>query len=182
MNIFFLDEDPVLCAQAMTGTHVVKMILESAQLLCTAHRVLDGFPFKEKGRQVTYLMVDETSEGIFYKSTHPSHPCAVWVRESDENYRWLYRHFLALCQEYTSRYNKIHKTEEKLGVLLQTLPSNIGKGIFTSPAVVMPRQYMVEGDVPRSYRNYYEAEKLKREEDVLRYREVLKPAHFKTIQ
>lgn len=171
MNIFYLHEDPTISARAVMNKHVNKMIIESAQLLSTAHRVLDGYPEKN-GRWTSYKLRDPIREEILYKSTHFNHPSAVWVRESQDNYYWLYSHFLALCQEYRNRYGKIHETEHKLGHALKKYPDSLRKRGFTYPALVMPDQYKVESYV-QSYRNYYEAEKLKNSEDIQRYREVL---------
>ncbi len=78
MNIFYLDKDPVVAAQMMCDKHVVKMILESAQMLSTAHRVLDGDKKAD-------------SRGL-YKMVHKNHPCSKWVRECDANYEWLWNH------------------------------------------------------------------------------------------
>jgi hypothetical protein len=171
MNIFCLHEDPTISARAMTNKHVIVMVKESAQLLSTAHRVLDGYSEKN-GRWTSYRLRDPIREETLYKSTHFNHPCAIWVRESQDNYYWLYQHFLALCQEYRNRYGKIHEAEHKLGHALKRYPDNLRKRGFTYPALVMPDQYKVESYV-QSYRNYYEAEKLKNSEDIQRYREVL---------
>jgi hypothetical protein len=92
MNIFVTDLDPVACAQALDDKRVIKMILESAQMLSTAINVLGG-----KGP---------------YKTTHANHPCSVWARTSNANYYWLLNHFQALCDEYSSRYGKIHKCND----------------------------------------------------------------------
>jgi hypothetical protein len=91
MNIFYLDRDPIEAARLQCDRHVVKMILETAQLLSTAHNELDG------GQ-------------IAYKSTHKNHPSAVWARASAENYYWLQRHLGALGHEYFRRYGRVHKT------------------------------------------------------------------------
>ena len=88
MNIFYLHSDPVVAAQKQYNKHVVKMILESAQLLCSAHHMLDS-------------EID-----VPYKLTHKNHPSAVWTRQSKQNYAWLYFHMLALGDEYTKRYGK----------------------------------------------------------------------------
>jgi hypothetical protein len=171
MNIFYLHENPVISARAMTNKHIVKMVVESAQLLSTAHRVLDGVPEKN-GRWTTYRLTDTLREDVLYKSTYFNHPCAVWARESQDNYYWLYQHFLALCQEYRNRYGKIHEIEHKLGHTLKRYPDNLRKRGFTHPALAIPDQYKVDSYV-QSYRNYYEAEKLKNPEDIQRYKEVL---------
>ncbi len=111
MNIFYTDSDPKIAAQNMVDRHVVKMILESAQLLSTAHR-----------------LIDSESEDILYKSTHINHPSSIWTRENSANYDWLYEHFIALGEEYTHRYSRKHLTIEKLGEILKTTPKNINKG------------------------------------------------------
>mgnify|MGYP001191264200 CR=1 FL=1 len=87
MNIFYLSSCPEKAAQYQYNKHVVKMILESAQLLCTAHNLLDG-----------------SDADVPYKSTHKNHPSAVWARQSSANYSWLYFHMLALGEEYTKHY------------------------------------------------------------------------------
>jgi len=101
MNIFYLDKNTSVCASFTADRHVCKMIIEYAQLLSTAHFVLDG-------------------QQVGYKPTHKNHPCAVWVRQSTGNYDWLFDLFECLCREYTLRYGKHHKTSELLTVLWRT--------------------------------------------------------------
>lgn len=155
MNIFYLHQDAQTAAQAMTNKHVIKMILESAQLLSTAHHVLDGDLARDKD--------------LLYKPTHRNHPSAVWVRQSGEHYLWLYKHFLYLCEEYTNRYGKTHATFTKLAYTLSHMPHNIPYVGFTQPPCAMPDQYKVVNDSVASYRNYYVAEKLKIDEDIARF-------------
>lgn len=174
MNIFYLDHDPMVAAQAMTDKHVVKMILESAQLLCTAHRVLDGeavIQLSAAGRRLTRYS-HPTLDDVLYKSTHVNHPSGVWVRESKDNYLWLYRHFLALCSEYTKRYNKTHATYEKLGTILSSPPFNIASSSFTPIKLAMPVPYHLPDPV-EAYRYYYESEKLHNPSDTARYQQIL---------
>jgi hypothetical protein len=174
MNIFYLDNNPVVAAQAMTDKHVVKMILESAQLLCTAHRFLDGEPeiqLSANGRRLTRYS-HPTLDDVLYKSTHVNHPSGVWVRESKANYLWLYEHFLALCAEYTNRYNKVHATYEKLGQLLSTPPLAIAGSPFTPIKLAMPVPYHLPDPV-EAYRYYYESEKLSSPKDITRYNNIL---------
>ena len=134
MNIFVLDEDPTIAAQSQCDKHVVKMIVESAQMLSTAHRMLDGKlimkPSKSGKRMVKYYDLyegadDLEAELLYYKAVHHGHPCTVWTMESSENYKWHWEHFYALCKEYTYRYGKTHETENKLLWPLQSLPRNI---------------------------------------------------------
>lgn len=92
MNIFVTSDDPVECAQNLDDKRLVKMVLETAQLLSTAMHVM--------GRT-----------DAPYKKTHANHPCSIWTRASKGNYRWLENHFNALCNEYSLRYGKMHKCE-----------------------------------------------------------------------
>lgn len=91
MNIFVLDENPYRAAQSLCDIHINKMVLETAQLLCTY--------LNEKGITTPY------------KSTHINHPCNVWLRENDINVDWLCWYFGAITDEYRFRYNKNHKCQ-----------------------------------------------------------------------
>ena len=129
MNLFIINKDPILAAQEQCDKHVVKMIVESAQMLSTVHRMLDG---KETRRPSTsgktmakYFELPDERENILYRACHFNHPCTIWTRESIHNYRWHYLHFAALCDEYTYRYSKIHSTDTKLRKALEKLPDNI---------------------------------------------------------
>lgn len=141
MNIFILDNDPVECAKYHNDKHVVKMILETAQLLSTAHRLCES-PYAEQ----------------VYKATHKNHPCAVWVRESAENYSWTYRLFLALGEEYKFRYQKTHLSIDKLANILHNIPEGIPSIGKTLPAQAMPDDYKDENTV-LAYRKYYMGDK-----------------------
>ena len=101
MNIFFTDPNPVKAARNLDDKRVIKMILESAQMLCTA------------------LHFNKAANLAKYKSTHANHPSNVWVRATDKNYEWLLMHFEALCTEYTYRYGKIHASASLLADLKQ---------------------------------------------------------------
>ena len=151
MNIFYLHEDPKTCAEMHCDKHVVKMILEYAQLLSTAHRILDG---------------DEWADRVgLYKATHKNHPSAIWARESAGNYFWLNKLFQELCKEYTKRYNKIHGSKIRLGDYLYVLPSALNEGFegmetgLTEPPQCMDDYCKVEGNTIMAYRNYYIKEK-----------------------
>lgn len=157
MNIFALDQDPQQAAQWMVDKHVVKMILETAQLLSTAHRVLDGTQYTDKtktGRNVKRWRLPDDRETVLYSATHINHPSAVWCRANANNYRWLYIHFLALLDEYTYRYGKVHKCADML-TRLNTLPTHIPSGDLTPVTPAMPDEYKVPNDSVESYRNYY---------------------------
>lgn len=160
MNIFFLDKNPQVAAKMHCNKHVVKMILETAQLLSTAHRILDGELYidSSSGRKIKRWKLDSSRGTSLYKATHINHPSSQWVRESSENYKWLFRLFVNLCDEYTFRYNKQHKTE-LLKYHLIHLPDNIPEGQFTEPPQAMPGYCKVQGDSVQAYRNYYINEK-----------------------
>jgi hypothetical protein len=157
MNIFYLDTDPKICAQYHNDKHCVKMILEYAQLLSTAHRVLDGTlcnGISKTGRKQTRYVLPDDREPLLYSATHINHPSAVWVRQNKSNYDYLYQLFYWLCREYTHRYGKIHVTDEKLSEHLIQSPQNIGHSKFFAPTPAMPDDVKLS-DSLSSYRNYY---------------------------
>lgn len=160
MNIFYLSHNPVECAKFHVDRHTTKMVLEYAQLLSTAHRVLDGVELiglSDSGRKKKFWTLGDSRDYTLYKATHINHPSAVWARQSAENYLWLANMLIALCEEYTYRYGKIHKTERDglAYVLLKNIPHNIGNSGFTQPTPAMPDDVKVSGDSIKSYRNYY---------------------------
>lgn len=134
MNIFFLDFDTKKCAQYHCDKHVVKMILETAQLLCGVHWVI--------GSEAPY------------KLSHKNHPCAIWTRESLSNYLYLCDLGLELCKEYTYRYGKRHKSQDIIEWCLDNKP-NIPDLDFTSPPMAMGDEFKIGNNVIESYRNYY---------------------------
>ena len=141
MNIFVLSTNPQQAAEFHCDKHVVKMILETAQLLYCAHWITDP------------SVLDESA----YRKTHPNHPCAIWVRESTANYQWLCDLGLWLCHEYTYRYGKVHKTQchlEWLAVNTPALPE-IGATKFK---MAMPDHYKSDDPVV-AYQNYYIGDK-----------------------
>lgn len=135
MNIFVLHEDPKIAAQQQCDKHVVKMVLESAQLLCTA--------------------VNLTGGEAKYKVTHKNHPCSVWARSTKGNFNWLKVHALALCEEYTRRYNKRHKSQD---VIEAVSDATIPDGELESFVLTMPEQYKTDNPI-ESYREFYRREK-----------------------
>ena len=151
MNIFFLDKRPDDCAEMHCDKHVVKMILESAQMLSTAHRVLD----------------EDDAHPDLYKIAHKNHPSTIWTRSSKQHYDWLFRLFRMLSAEYSIRFGlindsrdvfKVHKTWDKLGKILEIAPKNIEDRGWVDPPQCMP-DYCKDDDVVRAYRNYYILEK-----------------------
>lgn len=158
MNVFYLDRDPKISAQMHCDKHVVKMIIEYAQLMSTAHRVLDGelyYGLTANGRKIKRWRLNSNMEGVLYKASHVNHPSAIWARSSNNNYNWLYCLFCALCDEYTFRYGKTHATDALLREVLATPPMNIPVGYKTQPPQAMPDDVKVEGDSLSAYKNYY---------------------------
>jgi hypothetical protein len=157
MNIFYLHTEPKICAQQHVDKHVVKMILEYAQLLSTTHRFLDGTEIlttSGAGRKVKRWKLPDERDEILYEATHIQHPSAIWTRHSNKNYEFLWQLFSCLLDEYTFRYEKIHATSRLLKPLV-ALPLQIPKAVFTQPTPAMPDEYEVADDSVASYRNYY---------------------------
>ena len=148
MNIFFLDFDVKKCAQYHCDKHVVKMILETAQLLCGVHHVTHQVPTKYPPS------TDQVNDQVPYKLSHRNHPCAIWTRESLSNYLYLCELGLELCKEYTYRYGKRHKSQDVIEWCLTNRP-NIHDIDFTTPPLAMGDEFKVGNDVIESYRNYY---------------------------
>jgi hypothetical protein len=157
MNIFVLDPDAATSARMMCDKHVVKMILESCQLLSTAHHVLDGDIVTTKGKKREYKTYSNGNMNIC-RCTMINHPCTIWTRETRANYLWLWKHAHALCKEYTRRYGKVHAMEKMLDEDLFLPPKNITKAKLTPFAQAMPEQYK-NSDAAIAYRNYYIHEK-----------------------
>jgi hypothetical protein len=160
VNIFYLSHDTEKCAEAHVDKHCVKMVLEYAQLLSTTHRFLDGtvsVNLTDSGRKKTVYSLHDKRDALLYSVTHINHPSAVWVRQSRDNYVWLWKLLDSLCKEYTYRYGKVHKVERD-GLLeaLRFVPSGISEHPkFTEPTPAMPDDVKVPNDSISSYRNYY---------------------------
>lgn len=139
MNIFILDKDIETCARFHCDQHVVKMILESAQMLCTA--------LNKKGFITPY------------KSTHVKHPCVLWAEESYENFNWLKHLAFALNAEYRYRFDKDtdHKSISAIHAISDIQFTNYG---LTEFAQAMPDKYKINGDAVKAYRQFYRGEKM----------------------
>jgi hypothetical protein len=136
------------------------MILESAQMLCTAHRVQDGQMVIGKSatgrKRTTYKHPNSNMDAVLYGAGWLKHPSCIWVMDSAYNYMWLYNHMMALGLEYTKRYGKQHLTITKLGDLLKHPPKNAHfNKIGTDATPAMPEECKVPGDSVASYRKYY---------------------------
>lgn len=141
MNIFFLHLDPAICAMMHVDKHVVKMILETCQMLCTTHHLVKS-NYKPP-----------------YKIAHKNHPSTIWVRTSIHNYKWLLRLGIELCKEYTYRYGKTHKSETYIREMMkdENMPE-LPDIEFTEPSQAMPDMYKCKSSL-EAYRAYYFFEK-----------------------
>jgi hypothetical protein len=168
MNIFYLHSDPKTCAEMHNDKHVVKMILEYAQLLSTAHRVIDGtesIGLSKSGRKQKRYVLPDDRDSVLYSATHLNHPSAKWTRHCEQNYRWLFNMWTCLLEEYTYRYEKHHSAERLLTYLARP-PKNIDMHErYTAPWRAMPDDYKLSRTTPQytveSYRAYYLGEKVK---------------------
>ncbi len=136
MNIFILDTDPIKAAQYQCNKHVVKMIVESAQMLSTAYH-------------------DVVAP---YRHTHVNHPCSLWARWSFQNFVWLVAHAKELCSEYTKRYKKVHKTEAIIDWFIANPPNLPDRGLTPFVIAIKDQKYHLT-DAVSSYRAYYIGDK-----------------------
>jgi len=144
MNIFVTDPDPVKSAQCLPDKHVVKMPLESCQMLAIVASTKWGHGFGKlpKLDGTPYL----TDKGAFR-----GHPCTIWAQE---NYRWLIEHGLALCAEYTHRYGKVHSCQHTLEHAKMIFPPSNGE--VTPFARAMPDEFKYDTsiDTITAYKRY----------------------------
>lgn len=148
--------------------HVVKMILEYAQLLSTAHRVIDGVEeqaLSKSGRKQKVWRLPDDREQHVYKASHINHPSAKWTRHYEGHYSWLFTMWYELMKEYTYRYGK-HHVSERLIDHLAKIPNNIPKNVeWSAPWRAMPDEFKADRTVPdytiESYRAYYLGAKVK---------------------
>lgn len=136
MNIFYLHPNPIKAPTYLYNKHSVKMILETAQMLCTAHHIA-GDP-----------------NDAPYKAAFVNHPSTKWARSSKQNYQWLYDYFVSLCIEYHKRYNRTHMTAIKCIEPLEKVPHNIPDSGFTQPPQCMPDKYKTDCSL-QAYWRYY---------------------------
>ena len=137
MNIFALSYDPVIAAELHCDKHIVKMPLETAQMLCTVQN--------RYGAESPY------------RSAHLNHPCTIWAGQTVENYRWLWRLGVALCEEYTYRYGRDHASERIIAIVRCPPPKLTARG-FTKFAQAMPDEYK-HHDPITAYQQYYRGAK-----------------------
>ena len=165
MNIFALSISPRQSAQYHGDKHVVKMILESCQMLYSAHWFYDpsgtsllSAPCRKNG-------------GRGYKQAHMNHPCTKWVRATRGNYMWTVRLTLALIDEYEYRWpGRVHACKEH-ALWLKSPPPPLTDTRILAFAVAMDDEYRVPDDPVASYINYYKGAKKDRNLTVYTRRE-----------
>jgi hypothetical protein len=156
MNIFFLDRSPETCAQQHCDKHVLKMIIEYAQLLCTSHRVIDGEQYvhtTERNHKIKRWKLDDEREQILHLAAHVNHPSNIWTRTSTSHYSWLYDMWRHLLKEYTYRYGKQHSNERLIFALAKP-PQGLTYHKWMDPPKAMDDIYKKEDPI-ESYRNFY---------------------------
>jgi hypothetical protein len=162
MNIFYLDHDPKTCAEQHCDKHVVKMIIEYAQLLSTAHRIRDGqeyYDLTANNRKIKRWRLPDDREQRLMKASHVNHPSNVWARSNHLNYKWLYEMWCYLLDEYTYRYGKVHacaRLKDDLGKLPEKIPVGLSE---TEPTPAMPDDCKITNNSLASYHKYYNEKK-----------------------
>ena len=141
MNIFFIDKCPIKSAQQLCDKHVVKMVLETAQMCSTAMHEW-GF-----ARHLKHV----------YKVAYKNHPMTVWVRDNQHNLAWAVTHGLEIGKEYTRRYGKVHKSTKVLEEMDDGWIHD-DYDTHTTPPQCMPDQFKCD-DYVEAYRNYYRTDK-----------------------
>ena len=147
MNIFYLHHDPCIAPSYLYDKHKVKMILETAQMLCTAHQHYA----EQEGYDNSYIP---------YQKAYYNHPSTKWARESYANYKWLWEYFVNINIVYHGRYGKIHKSWLVCKDTISQPPVGIAVKHFTQPPQCMPDEYKTECSV-QAYWNYYINDKKK---------------------
>ena len=168
MNIFALSRNPVEAAQQMIDKHIIKMPTETCQMLHT--NILYMQYVKEHGEEPQLKDLKAfhlATESNLMKPAMLNHPSTIWARQTYANWNWLYEHGLALCDEYTYRYEKKHGTLDRI---LDCIPyfdvvfkHNFSKKRLQPVSIAMDDQYRIPNqmEIPNwehvieSYRHYY---------------------------
>ncbi len=160
MNIFAVDHDPIIAGSVLPDKLTVKMPLEQAQMNSTG--VIEYCPWvvHNKTWKLTYRLAHLSAwfafwcrEAPIYSPAHYNHPCSQWVRVNQSNFEWATYHGLALCEEYTARYGKVHKSQaiiEKCARYIEFFP----EGSQTYFAQAMPDELKHATDATVAYRHY----------------------------
>ena len=144
MNIFVTDPSPVISARVLPDKHIVKMPLECCQMLSiiASEEWGRGFGSLPKADGTPY----KTKKGAFR-----NHPCTIWAGEFVLNWRWLIRHGLALCEEYSERYGKIHSCLRSLAYANEIFPTGDPAGRSgkepTSFVRAMPDEFKLDTSI-----------------------------------
>ena len=138
MNIFYINTDPIIAARELADDHIRKMQIECAQMCCVAHW--------------------ENGSSAPYRKSHTNHPSTKWTRESIQHYRWVVKHGLEICSEFTKRYGKHHKTQDVLEWLRDNEP-NIPDAGFVDPPQCMPEEFK-EDNTLKAYKKFYVLDKV----------------------
>lgn len=163
MNIFVLDRDPKVAATFHCNKHVVKMILEAGQMLCTTHWL---HLLSDQGKSLKdFKRIRDAQAWLFeniekdkqppWKMSHTRHPCTIWTGETISNYYWHVNLAESLLKEYTRRYKKNHKSEPVIEWLRENPPIGIKDDLLTEFPQCVPDECKVPGDAPSAYKKYY---------------------------
>jgi hypothetical protein len=187
MNLFILSSNPTEAAEAHADKHVVKMILEACQMLYSAHwttmypELLENKSAIAVSRAQKLLDLPPSllkapnrqggEQG--YRPVHLHHPCTKWIRASLQNYMWACDLAIAIGQEFTFRYGKIHGCQAHAEWLRQNPPVLPSLGLQTF-AIAMKPEYKISADPIVSYQHYYRTSK--EERGLLQYTRRFKPA------
>lgn len=166
MNIFYLDDDLETNAHYHIDKHIVKMPLETAQILTTTvwiDKFLGFIPRALTKIELAVINTEKSQQPVIdertftrYLPTHPNHPCCIWARSSMANYEWLYGYLVSLSDEYTYRYGKQHKAMDE-GRRLPIPEKLVGADLLKRP-LCMPDDYKSDSVID-SYRMYYMMDK-----------------------
>lgn len=138
VNIFYLHPSPLTAARWLHDKHLVKMVLESAQLLSTACQII--------------IMERDTK---LYKPTHMYHPCTQWLLKSRYNAEWLYDHYIALCDQFMDKFRHNHKSRDLCNAIEGHIPLFPNED-FTEPPLCMPDDCKIDGQPAyQCYQLYY---------------------------
>jgi len=176
MNIFALHPNPRKAARWHVDKHVIKMLLETCQLLYTVHWIY-GYPTLKQHRSAIALSrahyslpIPASMESapasatgqIGYRPCHIHHPCARWARQTVGNYMWLAQLGIHLAEEYTYRFGKRHACEAHIQWLVQHRPPSIPCVPLRPFAIAMAEEYRVSRNPFIAYRHYYRTSKAER--------------------
>jgi len=147
MNIFVTDPAPVKCAQDLPDKHVVKMPLETCQMLAIicSNKWGHGYGELHKKDGTPY----STDKGAFR-----NHPCTIWANETLAHTWWLLAHGFALCEEYSHRYGKVHSCEKTILEAGHLIPFTMDRPSYFVRAMPDEFKYNQDIDTFTAYQNY----------------------------